>query len=470
MRIQLIRYHDIGNVNTRLAQSLNKRQGILPPLGVSYIASSLEKAGHEVDIIDAIALDLSKEDVRQRIREFNPAIVGITAMTPTFRGAQEAAQIAKEEGAITVIGGVHMSLFAKETLSYKYFDFGILGEGEETMVELCDAIKNNQQLDRIEGIAYKEDGNVHVNSPRIVSDLNTLPIPAYHLLPTEKYSSIVGLHPVSTMMGSRGCPYHCSFCYKTPSDKKHRRRDPVLIVDEIEFLIKSYNVKEIMFYDDLMIPSFAEELCKEILKRKIEIQWQSPQRIDLVNPELLKLMSKAGCHMLRYGVEQGDPDMMKSVEKRVNIDQVKKVFRWTREAGINTFAYFIIGYANENEQTMTKTIELSKELDPKYVMFTKAVPLPETKLMEIAVKQGIISKDYWRKFTLGEQVEVIPPFVEDADNWVKKAYREFYLRPNRIIKQICQIRSLKDIQKNFNGFIGLLLMKTKAGSIKRSKE
>lgn len=289
-------------------------------------------------------------------------------------------------------------------------------------------------------------------------------------MPIEKYSSIVGLHPVSTMMGSRGCPYKCGFCYKTPSDRKHRKRDPVLIVDEIEFLIKNYKVEEIMFYDDLMFPSFAEKLCEEILKRKLEIKWQSPQRINLVNPRLLKLMSKAGCHMLRYGVEQGDPDMMRTIEKRVNIDQVKKVFRWTREAGINTFAYFIIGYANENERTMKATIKLSKELDPKYVMFTKAVPLPETKLMEIAVKQGIISKDYWRKFTLGEQVDVIPPFVEDADNWVKKAYREFYLRPNRIIKQVGQIRSLKDIQKDFNGFMGLLLMKKKAGSVRIQKD
>lgn len=467
MRIQLIRYHDIGNINTRLSQSLNKRQGTLPPLGISYIASSLEKAGYEVDIIDAIALDLSKEEVRQRIKDFNPMVVGITAMTPTFRGAQEAAQVAKEEGSITIIGGVHMSLFAKESLSYDYFDFGILGEGEETIVELCSAIENNQPFNRIEGIAYKENGNVHVNSARIVSDLNTLPIPAYHLLPTEKYSSIVGLHPVSTMMGSRGCPYQCSFCYKTPSDIKHRKRNPVLIVDEIEFLIKNHKVKEIMFYDDLMVPSFAEKLCKEILKRQLKIKWQSPQRVNLVNPEILKLMSKAGCHMLRYGVEQGDPDMMRAIEKRVNIDQVKEVFRWTHEAGISTFAYFIIGYANENEHTMKKTIELSKELDPKYVMFTKAVPLPETKLMEIAVKQGIISKDYWRKFTLGEQVDVIPPFVEDADNWVKKAYREFYLRPNRIIKQVGQIRSLRDLHKNFTGFMGLILMKKKAGSAKK---
>jgi len=460
MRIQLIRYHDLDNINTRLAENLNKKQGVLPPLGIAYIASSLEKAQHEVNIIDAIALGLSKQQLHQRIKEFNPKIVGITAMTPTFRGAQEAGLIAKEEDAITVIGGVHMSLFPKETLSYDYFDFGILGEGEETMVELCTAIENKQPFERIEGLAFKKNGNVYTNSPRIISDLDEIPMPAYHLLPMKRYSSIIGLHPVSTMIGSRGCPYKCGFCYKTPSDIKHRNRNPINVVDEMEFLIKNYKVKEIMFYDDLMLPSYTEALCEEILKRKLEIKWQSPQRIDLVNPKLLRLMAKAGCRILRYGVEQGDPEMMRMVEKRITLDQVKKVFRWTHEAGIDTFVYFIIGYINENERTMRASINLAKELDPKYVMFTKAVPLPQTKLMEMAVKQGIISEDYWRKFTLGEEMEAIPSLVPGADDWVKKAYREFYLRPGRIIKQISQIRSVKDIQKNINGVIGLLHFKT----------
>ncbi len=457
MRVQLIRYHDVGNVNTRLAQSLNKRQGVLPPLGIAYIASALEAAGHIVDLIDAIALALSKEEVQTRIRDFAPDMVGVTAMTPTIRGALEAAQLAKDEGAMTVVGGVHMSIFPHETLRYPQVDFGIVGEGEHTIVELCDALERDGTFSSIPGVCYKKpDGEIVVGLPRIVDDVSSLPWPAYHLLPMERYSSIIGQSPVTTMMGSRGCPYKCGFCFKTPSDKKYRTRDVTQIVDEIEFVIDRYGVREVMFYDDIMPPKYAGALSREIIDRNVKIKWQTPQRVNLVDPELLELMAQAGCHILRYGVEQGDPEMMRYVEKKTHLPQVKSAFDWAKNAGIDTFAYFIIGYINETEKTMRATIDLAKELDPRYVMFTKAVPLPNTPLMFEAVKQGFVDSDYWTRFTLGEALPAIPPLVPNADKWVKKAYREFYLRPQKIVNQALSIRNVSDLRKNIDGFIGVM--------------
>ncbi len=457
MRVQLIRYHDVGNVNTRLAQSLNKRQGVLPPLGIAYIASALEAAGHIVDLIDAIALALSKEEVQTRIRDFAPDMVGVTAMTPTIRGALEAAQLAKDEGAMTVVGGVHMSIFPHETLRYPQVDFGIVGEGEHTIVELCDALERDGTFSSIPGVCYKKpDGEIVVGLPRIVDDVSSLPWPAYHLLPMERYSSIIGQSPVTTMMGSRGCPYKCGFCFKTPSDKKYRTRDVTQIVDEIEFVIDRYGVREVMFYDDIMPPKYAAALSREIIDRNVKIKWQTPQRVNLVDPELLELMAQAGCHILRYGVEQGDPEMMRYVEKKTHLPQVKSAFDWAKNAGIDTFAYFIIGYINETEKTMRATIDLAKELDPRYVMFTKAVPLPNTPLMFEAVKQGFVDSDYWTRFTLGEALPAIPPLVPNADKWVKKAYREFYLRPQKIVNQALSIRNVSDLRKNIDGFIGVM--------------
>ena len=457
MRVQLIRYHDVGNVNTRLAQSLNKRQGVLPPLGIAYIASALEAAGHIVDLVDAIALALSKEEVQTRIRDFVPDMVGVTAMTPTIRGALEAAQLAKDEGAMTVVGGVHMSIFPHETLRYPQVDFGIVGEGEHTIVELCDALERDGTFSSIPGVCYKKpDGEIVVGLPRIVDDVSSLPWPAYHLLPMERYSSIIGQSPVTTMMGSRGCPYKCGFCFKTPSDKKYRTRDVTQIVDEIEFVIDRYGVREVMFYDDIMPPKYAGALSREIIDRNVKIKWQTPQRVNLVDPELLELMAQAGCHILRYGVEQGDPEMMRYVEKKTHLPQVKSAFDWAKNAGIDTFAYFIIGYINETEKTMRATIDLAKELDPRYVMFTKAVPLPNTPLMFEAVKQGFVDSDYWTRFTLGEALPAIPPLVPNADKWVKKAYREFYLRPQKIVNQALSIRNVSDLRKNIDGFIGVM--------------
>ena len=440
-----------------MAMSLIDSQGVLPPLGLAYIASSLEAAGHKVDLIDAIALCLSKEEVSERIEQFDPELVGITAMTPTFHGALEAARIAKIHNKKTLIGGVHMSIYAEETLSYEEVDFGIVGEGEETIVELCSALEEGRDYNSIQGLCYKhDDGLIKVSGPRIVMNLTKLPMPSYHLLPMGKYSSIIGMTPVSTMMGSRGCPYQCGFCYKTPSDKKYRTRSVENIVDEMEFLIENYQIKEVMFYDDIMPKAYARNLSNEIIKRKVKIFWQTPQRVNLVNPELLKLMAKSGCHILRFGVEQGDPEMMQLVEKRITVDQVRKSFQEANDAGIKTFAYFIIGYIGETERTMQATIDLAKDLNPTYVMFTKAVPLPRTPLMTQSVSEGLVDPEYWRKYTLGFQQAPMPNLVPNAEKWVAHAYRSFYLRPSVIIQRLLSIRTYHDIKRHINAFIGII--------------
>ena len=470
MKVQLIRYHDLDNMNTRLAQSLNKKQGVLPPLGLAYLASALERKGYEVNIIDAIADCLSKEEVLERILLFEAKVVGITSMTPTFRGALEAAELAKECGAKVVMGGVHMSILAKESMRYDVIDFGIVGEGEESFVELCTAIEFDLPYQDIEGLCYRKDGKVVIGGPRLVEDIDSLAWPAYHLLPMKKYSSIIGLHPTTTMMGSRGCPYQCGFCFKTPSDKKYRTRNVVDIVSEVEYLKETYAIKEVMFYDDIMPQEYARNLSNELIKREVKIKWQTPERVNLVEPELLKLMGKAGCHILRFGVEQGDPDMMALVEKKIKPDQVKAAFKAAKEAGINTFAYFIIGYVYETPETMQATIDLAKELNPKYVMFTRAVPLPGTPLMQMAVKEGYVEANYWNRFTLGEDLDPIPNLTENADLWVSKAYRSYYLRPSTIKSQFFGMRSFKDLMKNIDGFTAIMKFKMREDDFTVLKE
>ena len=135
-----IRYHNKGNINTRLPESLNIRQGVLPPLGIAYIASLLKENGYDVKILDAIASNLTKSETSAAMNDFRPDIVGVTAMTSSFKGSLEACQLARENGAIVVIGGPHLSAYPKETLSYRYIDFGIIGEGEYPMLELCEAL------------------------------------------------------------------------------------------------------------------------------------------------------------------------------------------------------------------------------------------------------------------------------------------------------------------------------------------
>lgn len=459
MKIALIRYHDKNNINTRLPESLNKNQGVLPPLGLAYIASSLEKAGHEVMIIDAPAENLIREEVKNKLTEFAPAVAGVTCMTSTIHGALEACEIAKECGTIVVIGGVHLEVYPKETLSYNFIDYGIMGEGEESMVELIDAIENNKSIENIQGLVYKKNNEIILNQIRIVEKIDNLPFPAYHLLPMEKYNSIISLYPMATMISMRGCPFRCGFCFKRESDKKIRTRNPLKVVDEMQYLVEKFKVKEIMFYDDTFTcdKNHVVQICEEIIRRNLKVKWETPTRVDVIDEPLLVLMKKAGCIRLRYGVESGDADILKLMNKNINVEMVKKAVQMTKKIGIEVFAYFIIGYAKETPQTIRKTINLAKQLNCDLVMFTLATPCPKTPLYSLALEDNTVNSDYWQQFTLGKINYRFPYLVPDAEKWIKTAYREFYFRPSYILKQISKIHSLDAFKKHWWAFKSMVL-------------
>lgn len=461
MRITLIRYHDKGNINTRLPQSLNRVQGHLPPLGIAYIAASLERAGFSVSIIDAPAMNYTQDDVLTLLKENHPTLVGITTMTSSFHGALEACYLAKKAGAIVVIGGVHLEIYPEQSLSYDVIDYGVIGEGEESFVKLAEALRDGNDVSTIPGIAYKKNGKVVVNGCVLVSDLDTLPMPARHLLPNDRYSSIIGLHPVTTMIASRGCPYQCGFCFKQAADKNVRFRSAKYVVDEMVHVVKEYGVKEIMFYDDTLTMNrkFVTELCEGILSRGLIVKWETPSRIDTVDREILTLMKRANCSRLRFGVESGNLRILKLMNKKITMDQVREVFSISKEVGIETFAYFIIGYITETEETIKETIAFAKSLKADLFMFTVATPYPGTPLYTMAQEQGFVNGDYWEDLTLGRHTERIPYFVDNADKWVKRAYRSLYLDPSFVFRKLKRVRSFNQVSKMLTAAKGLLIFK-----------
>jgi len=281
----------------------------------------------------------------------------------------------------------------------------------------------------------------------------------------DRYDSIIGIAPVSTMISTRGCPYRCNFCFKQPSDKKFRFRKPDKIVDEMEYLADRYKVKEVMFYDDVLTlrREHVVGICENILSRDLKINWETPTRIEHVDKDLLKLMKRAGCIRLRYGVESGDQRILDIMNKKIDIQLAKKVFKLTKSIGIETFAYFMIGYIYETEKTITKTIDFAIELDPDLVMFTVVTPLPQTPLYDLTQKEKIIEGDYWREFTLGKKKgERMPYYVPDAEVWVKRAYRKFYFRPIFIFRKLAKIRSFNMLKKYLKAFLGISIFKMKS--------
>lgn len=435
----------------------------MPPLGLAYIAGSLIEAGHEVKIIDAQVSGYLKDDIRRELMNYSPDIAGITTMTSNFKGALEAAEIAKSLGITTVAGGPNLEVFPEETLSHKYIDFGILGEGEQAFVELLDAIEHNNPFSGITGLAYKEGGSIKVNGTARVDNIDKLPVPARHLLPIDMYSSVISIDPMTTMITSRGCPFHCAFCFKQFADKKIRYRDPVKVVDEMELLINEYGIKEIMLYDDNIATkvSHIEGICREILKRNLKVRWESPCRVNRITLPLLKLMREAGCVRLRYGVESGDQKILESMNKKISIEMIEKAFEMTRSVGIETFAYFITGYLNETREAFENTLSLIKKIKPDKMMMTVTIPYPKTELERQSVEAGKMPLNYWKNFVLGKVNVPLAPLVKESNKWVREAYFKFYLNPLYILKRLIHINSLDQFKKHILAGIGVIFFRVK---------
>ncbi|HUT03433.1 MAG TPA: radical SAM protein [bacterium] len=464
MRILLMQNHnrEAQMVNTALATEMEKVRGEFPPLGLMYLASMLrQERNDDVEILDNYVENLSAGVLREVIKAKQPDLVGISTMTPTFKSALLAAKVAKESGAPVVMGGPQLSIYPQETLSHDCIDFGIIGEGEHAIVELVDALDSGRDPSGVRGLAYKSNGKVLLNPAAMEDDIDALPFPARDLINQNMYSSAVALDPMTTMISSRGCPFHCGFCAKFPWDDKVRFRSAKLVVDEIEHVVKQYGVREVMFYDTVMTldKQRMTEICDEIIRRAIKIKWETPTRVDLVDPELLSKMAKSGCARLRFGVESGVPSVLKLMRKGISIEQIRTAFRWTQEAGIEAFAYFMIGYPTESVQTIKETIRFAISLKPDMAMFTATVAHPHTHLYELALQHGLVKGDYWREFTLGNTDQKLPFFVEDADRWAKKAYKAFYLRPSFIAERLTKMRSWQDIRKAVSAGIMLIRMK-----------
>ncbi len=416
-------------------------EGLEPPLGLAYVASWLEKFDFNVKILDALAENHSLQELRTQIRKEHPHIVGITATTPTIVYAFETARAIKEVDPriLTVLGGPHCSAIPFETMSEcSYIDICVVGEGEMTFHEICEAITKNKPLQEIRGIYYRDNGDVKNTDPRpLINDLNILPFPARHLLPMDKYRPSPVKYrrtPVANMIASRGCPYDCIFCTKCIFGRWLRIRDASNVSEEIRQLVEEYRVKEIHFYDDTLTINhrFVEDLCDQIRKEKIDIQFWINGRVDTVNHKILGLLKKAGCYRIYYGVESSTQRILDILRKQYTVEQVVKASELTRENGIEFYGFFILGNPTETVKEIHDTIEFAKR-HCDYAHFTVLTPYPGTDLWNNVEKYGTLLSRDWRDFTMmkGEEPVFVPYTMskEELEKAVDYAFRSFVMRP-----------------------------------------
>jgi radical SAM superfamily enzyme YgiQ (UPF0313 family) len=453
----------------RYGSDLGKVGPSTEPLGLAYLAAAVRDAGHSVRILDCEPLQYTASDVvRFMKKQKSLDVVGISFMTPMYLNAVDLIRkIRKTFPDIKiVVGGAHVTIMPAETMKEtSEIDFAVVGEGEISFPALLDAVDKKKDLAGVKGVAYRKDGKVIFTAPQdFVKDIDTLPLPARELLPMEKYCPAPTYYkklPAYIILTSRGCPYRCTYCSKI-SGRLYRHHSLKRVMEEIDILRTEYGAREIVIRDDTFTvdKNFVREVCNELIRRKLnkKISWTCMTRV-------LKLMKKAGCWGIHFGVESGVQRLLDLIQKDITVEQVRKVFKWTREVGIETKAFFMLGLPTETREDSMQTIEFARELDPDWVQFTITVPYPGTKLYDIAKTSGDLKslnwEDYqtWAGWSDKDLVYVSEGRTSEELKYLQKyAMRSFYLRPKVMFRMIFKLRSFEIIPKFFFG--GLALVKS----------
>ena len=427
------------------------------PLGLGYLAATLRDGGHEPFIYDAaiedVPVEFYIEEAEQQGKPYE--LIGITAATPLIGDAWQMAQTAKSYGLTTVLGGPHLTIMPRESLEprHDYVDYVFKGEAEHTFLELVDTLQAGRPVQLLPGMHMRgRDGEIisDYSSP-MIENLDSLPFPAHDLFKIDRYTNLQPLtdgldrHARSfTILTSRGCPYKCTFCSKPVTGDTWRGRSVDNVVAEWRWLVQDLHASEIGVTDDIW--NLKMDRAKELMRRLIAeglntVPWTTVHgmKVNHTDLELFQLMKAAGCKRVGFGVENGDPWMLRNViRKGQTLEQVREAFKNAKAAGLQTMGFFIFGMPNETEETMDATIDLALELDPDLANFMLAAPFPGTKMYDMIREGGEIFANEWPDYAIHEQKSrfTMNDGIYDPDLVVRKwreAYRRFYLyRPERV--------------------------------------
>jgi len=384
----------------------------LPPLSLSYLAGVLIQEGIEVRILDFLVTRYNPGKLRRELEEYRPQLVGATCVTLNYPIARRMLKVCKDYDphVFTAIGGPHVTFALKETLLRSpWIDAIVTGEGERTLVELARVVEAGKDIRHVPGLAFAHGGTVVKTSPRArVEDLDRLPLPARDLLPMARYRA---LGTPCTVITSRGCPYHCIFCSgRRMFGPKVRFRSPGLVVDEIEQLQRDFGFAKINIVDDTFTLNHhhTRAVCEEMLRRNLKIKWSVFARVDRISEELAKLMNRAGCEWMLFGVESADEGILKTIRKGTTPEDIRRGVKVASEAGINVFNSFILGLPGETRETTHKSLAFGDELYHKYGAkygFHMLSPLPGTEVYERAEDYGIrILSRNWLRYNANEPI------------------------------------------------------------------
>ena len=429
-----------------------------PPVSLLTVATVLRKAGHTVALVDAPAIQASLVVLKKKIKNFDFVVV-LTSTASVNEDAQVLTELKKANRKLkTIVFGGHPTAMPKETLSKPGVDIIVRREAEFVLRDLINAFEKRQNWQAIKGIGFEKDGQLVVNELYpLIEDLDILPIPDRSLLPkkSEYFNPVVKRLPYTTIFTSRGCPGQCIFCASPVFyGQKVRAQSAERVLREMEE-IKKLGYKEVFIRDENFTVSKerVKAICEGILRRDLGLSWICSSRIDAVDKELLLLMKKAGCHLIRFGVESGDQKILSEIKKGIKPSLTQKVFAWAGEIGLDTHAHLMIGMPQETEKTIKKTICFAKKIKPSLATFGICTPFPGTKLFEqVANVYPEISDgskaDLRHLHTTAFYNHVFTKVSEeDLGRLLRLAYREFYFQPSLWWRWLVKMKSWEEFRR-----------------------
>ena len=382
-----------------------------PSLGLLHLAAAVREEGYTPSIIESDIFDLSPDEVVAQILREKPAFVGITLFTVgTWVASEIARKIKLKRPDIKVIiGGPHVSSMGVETMErFPEFDVAVVGEGEEVLIRLLKAWREGTRLNDVPALIFRDPDALNVrivSTPKLAinKDLDRLPFPAWDLLPDFPNAYLPAVYdfpqgPVASIAASRGCPFHCKFCDTSTFGASVRAYTPERVFEMMQHLQQRWGIRHVLFVDDLFTASKKRttKLCNLIIDSGLQMTWSCASRVDVINPETLKLMKQAGCWEMSFGLESGSNELLQKMDKSASLDKSVRAIHWADEAGIRSKGLFMLGYPGENEETMAQTKAFVKSIPLTIMNLTKFTPYPGSPIYRDIYGTNI-RDDHWEK-------------------------------------------------------------------------
>ncbi|MBU2633723.1 MAG: B12-binding domain-containing radical SAM protein [Nanoarchaeota archaeon] len=441
-----------------LVKPPQKTNEIQPPLGLGYLASTI-KNFTDVQILDCIKENYSINDFKKFISKNKFDIIGFQCYTVDLNIVKELIKITKTimPHSITLVGGPHPSLNPLNTLDYLSVNYGFCGEAEIGFPLLIKNLKKNKKkFSEIPGLIYKEKDKIRINPNKLVENLDDYEIgweffniDSYPLAP---HGAFCKQYPTAPLIVTRGCPFQCTYCgAHLISGRKIRYHSVDFIIKQIEFLNKKHGIKEIHIEDDnfTMKKQFVIEFCQKLIKKNLGITFTFPNgiRLDTLDSSIIRLMKKAGLYSVSVGIESGSDRILKLMRKNLTTSIIKEKIKLLRKEEIEIIGFFIVGYPGETKEDILKTIKFSKSLGLKRATFSAFKPFPGTVIYNELVKKGEIKKLKWENFSL-DKIAWSPKGIStnELKKLRRKAFLEFYLRPQIILKMLSEIKNFQNFK------------------------